>query len=504
MHFLLIIEMGQCLCILRRHAQISDSFLSSASEPYSYKNLGGVVVSGEVKFERLSLKGMGMGRNSVRRRSVEGADLRASFSTYGIHRSIPSNFRVRSSQVYTVSPGSARISQRDSRKTLLEIISWAKRTGDEIAMGEKNYDGSFLAHFCRPVPFSEMPAELMPTSIMIDAASLEDYLTDDSNTPDIRVMRKGSESQLSAETAFRILDKLGTVLTVDGDVISYRPDKGKELALGSLKRLKNGFSIKSKLLAKYHISGREGTAKLERWINQNQSFTVVFNRPSFAYVDGSLFEDGKLLGSIPGLLDMVETWDGLKGLSDEKDVTATGFGANGIFKLVEDKAAADSILVCDDLGDEWADYIEFSGGSRPRLVFYHCKHGKESTSASKFQEIIGQALKNLSRMHSDPGDFDRKWRNKWQKNYDKAFPRLRKGDKALTKQTIKSTVASDRATKEVALVVNFLSKAALKRQLGLLKQGKAKPHVAQLLWLLSGFVAGCKQHSVLGRILCCP
>lgn len=57
------------------------------------------------------------------------------------------------------------------------------------------------------------------------------------------------------------------------------------------------------------------------------------------------------------------------------------------------------VLLCDDLGDEWADFIGISTVTHPEMVsFYHAKHGARSLSAAAFHDSVGQAIKNLGRM----------------------------------------------------------------------------------------------------------
>src|SRR3546814_21053572 len=87
----------------------------------------------------------------------------------------------------------------------------------------------------------------------------------------------------------------------------------------------------------------------------------------------------------------------------EKGVFANdqqSFSGGSVFQIVVDRIAEDcNILICDDLGDEWADFIGLSTDGSPNMVsFYHAKHGIRSLGASPFHEAVGQALKNLGRM----------------------------------------------------------------------------------------------------------
>jgi hypothetical protein len=77
----------------------------------------------------------------------------------------------------------------------------------------------------------------------------------------------------------------------------------------------------------------------------------------------------------------------------------------------------DDVLLCDDLGYEWADFIAVNSVSSPPTVsFYHAKHGEESLSASAFQDSVGQAIKNLGRMTLPAGEMQGKYPG-WARKY---------------------------------------------------------------------------------------
>src|SRR3546814_14519464 len=66
------------------------------------------------------------------------------------------------------------------------------------------------------------------------------------------------------------------------------------------------------------------------------------------------------------------------GATSEKGVFANdqqSFSGGSVFQIVVDRIAEDcNILICDDLGDEWADFIGLSTDGSPNMVsFYHAK-----------------------------------------------------------------------------------------------------------------------------------
>ena len=507
--FLLLIEIADTLAVFKRYADVSESFLRAVAEPFGYEDLGGVFVEGNAAFERLSLRGMALNRSAVRRRSLEAADLGRAMSTFGINRSLPSSFRTRSATaVNTVTPGSARVSRREGRVELVHLITWVAETGTALRNGAQHYEGSFLANFCRPVPLKQLPDTVVPSALLIDTTRLEEYLLEEQDEPIIerRRVRARESRSVAPARALRLIDRLADVLIIDNNIIYYETNNAKRIPIGSLEALAREYRVRSGLLDRVKLTGPEGVVSLDRWLNKHQAFTVAFSEPRYAYADGQLFEDRRLLDSIPQLLEIIQVAPELNTVSGEKNTTPIGFGDDSVFHVVEAQLASSAgALLCDDLGDEWADYIEFVYGENlPKLVFYHCKHGELTTSASKFQDVIGQAIKNLSRLNASYAEFEAKWINSWSKLYNDTFPRLRKGDPAGVLDGMRGVVSSVRTQREVVLVLSFVSKAVLTTELEELRRGEARPHVSQLLWFLSGFVGSSREHAVLPRIVCRP
>jgi hypothetical protein len=120
-----------------------------------------------------------------------------------------------------------------------------------------------------------------------------------------------------------------------------------------------------------------------------------------------------------------------KGTFTEEHVT---FDINSTFGVVQAKLAdGDEVLVCDDLGDEWADFIGLNNtSSPPRITFYHAKHGELSLGAGPFHVSVSQAIKNLQRM-SLPAEAMGKEISRWKKSYinggvETSIPRISRGD----------------------------------------------------------------------------
>lgn len=74
------------------------------------------------------------------------------------------------------------------------------------------------------------------------------------------------------------------------------------------------------------------------------------------------------------------------------------------------------IIVCDDLNNEFADFIGIDE-KKKRITVVRAKAGEKQLSASAFQEVCGQAVKNLDIMspfyEQDSSNKVTKWNGGW-------------------------------------------------------------------------------------------
>jgi hypothetical protein len=182
---------------------------------------------------------------------------------------------------------------------------------------------------------------------------------------------------------------------------------------------------------------------------------------------------------------------------------ASVFDFDSIFGVVESTVGADEAhLWCCDLGDEWADYI---GVKSDRVTFYHCKHGAPTTGASSFQIVVGQALKNLSRIKFRYRDIEVKVDQAEQRRYwgNTRIPLLAKRDdswRALL-HDVEEVLANPNAAWRVAIVVTALS---LQQFNAAAAAERPAPHFIQLVWLLSEFISGCRSRDAQAVVYCRP
>lgn len=164
-------------------------------------------------------------------------------------------------------------------------------------------------------------------------------------------------------------------------------------------------------------------------INSRQLFTITFNSPEYIYLSRKIFRDRGLRSHVNEIRSAIEVQN-FVGVNSEKGtftLRSRSFQTNSIFHFVESRLRFNnSILVCDDLGDEWADFLEFRiEPSTCRLL--HCKFGQPSSSASQLHEVISQALKNIGRVSITDKEILAKG-TKWRDHYGETqIPRIRTG-----------------------------------------------------------------------------
>jgi hypothetical protein len=171
-------------------------------------------------------------------------------------------------------------------------------------------------------------------------------------------------------------------------------------------------------------------------------------------------------------------------------------------------AEDDEILVCDDLGDEWADFIGIDARSQPQMIsFYHAKHGDVSLSASAFHVAVSQAIKNLGHMNLTDAAIEGKT-DKWISPYvnsgvETAIPRFARGDMAAMREQIGRIATSPDTIRRTIIVASSLSYAALIAALQEIQNGeRPRAHFVQLYWLLTGFFSACLEMSIIPYVVC--
>jgi hypothetical protein len=166
------------------------------------------------------------------------------------------------------------------------------------------------------------------------------------------------------------------------------------------------------------------------------------------------------------------------------------------------------VLICDDLGDEWADFIGIDGSTQPKTIsFYHAKHGALSLSASALHIAVSQAIKNLGRLNLTIEAVEAKL-PKWETafindNVETLIQRVVRGTAGTIRETIADALASPDTIRRVFIVTSSLSRGQVQQRFAAIQCGEVPtPHFVQLYWLLTSYFSAFIEAGAYPYVVC--
>lgn len=525
--FMLVVEHGDLIAIHRSALEMPSAFKSEWLQRVGGASVERAVAKADAKFESLRLRSMSISKQALRTKTLEADDLENAMPMVSASRYLNQRFRVRRGNTrYTATPNTGRIAQSSDRSGYEAAIEWSIEVITELAR-DKGEVAPFIQNFARPVDLASLSAAINPINFAIDVAELRDRLL--SEPPVIKLLdkaRSGKFRELTIEEAGKLLEVLDQEFVVEGARGSLRIlDSPGGAEVGGLRWGKSRIGLSTLAVAKADgiyvgptEQGLEGDQQqaLKMYLDRENLFLVLFDDVNVAYVNGELFQDDVMRDGGVMFLGHLIPDSSLKKVSSEKGrfrTNQTKFAAGSVFREVESTIAAeDDILICDDLGDEWADFIGMNTtGAPPTITFYHAKHGKLSLGAGAFHISVSQAEKNLGRLALPKAAIDAKfdaWQKEPYKNNKKvtAIPRvLRGGSKADIEQHLARLRNSPEVVKRVSIVTSSLSKRAVEDAFADIKSGRRPTaHFVQLYWLLSSFFSACAEVGAAGYVICQP
>jgi hypothetical protein len=290
----------------------------------------------------------------------------------------------------------ARISQDSNNISLALYIKWLEEVDNAI----NNPHHIDHAIFNRFAAVTDIPSTTTPVSILFHFDEKGTLMTD-----------YGSLTELDQEF-YKVKDGNFTLLW-DGNSYNIQISFSLDTGLYNLQYIDNEQEPKL-----FFVDKKKN--QLMDWINGEQSFQIIVEGNECRYFKGNFYKVG-----VP------EDYSWLSNMLDENDlifptrskivtekgkmnptVNLTMWDANSLFFLVAQKGSnirndsqlkillrnADYI-VCTDLQTEIADFITISESTKT-ICFIHCKAGDSKLSASAFQEVCGQIIKNLDYVNS--------------------------------------------------------------------------------------------------------
>ena len=525
--YLLLVEHRGHAAIFKSRLNPPNAFATRYLGRVSAERVDAAIARQDAIFEKMRLRNLSVSGFAMRTKSYEANDLKAVVGPAGASRYAPLGYALRAGEDhYRTTPSTGRIALRSERIGHLELVDYAVSVIDDL-LDAGQAKNEFIRTFARAVDLEEALETARPAAFAVDVAGLAGAIHD---ARLIRLVRleEGSCVQLSNAEVDALLDALGQVLEI-GEVVGKLcplslPGVHQE-PVGAIALNKSGIALRKLDLPQvsgvsveqtdYALGADPNRLSLRRYIDKENGYIILFSDPGLGYIGGNLFRDGAMAEGGAVLLRYLLTNDDLDNVTDEKGTFAQGqaaFDADSTFgAIVASVADGDKILVCDDLGDEWADFIGLDNlASPPRISFYHGKHGALSLGASPFHVSVSQAQKNLERMMLPAAAMGGKI-NGWRNNYisgggvHTAIQRVVRGDADELAAAFEQARAAPDAIRRAMIVTSSLSKGAVEQALADIRAGgRPDPYFIQLYQLLMSFFSACTEMNAYGYVVCRP
>jgi hypothetical protein len=522
--FVLIVERGDAVAVFKTGLDVPASFKTEYFDRVPTATVEGALAHDDAVFEKIRLRNMSTSKHVLRSKSLEASDLQNTVGPSGASRFVPQSYSLRRDDGhYSTTPSTGRISHRADKVNHEALVTWASKIMDALGQGGGAEVSRFIRTFARPVDLSSLPSATQPTFVSVNVAVLVELLLEERTSRLVRESEGGFLALDYAETAAVLasLDLNLTAKKVRGGTINlYRP--GSKAVVGSIKVNKARIALRALDFPEFEglhvedaampVGEDPGRTPLRKYLDAEDLFIVLFSDLSLAYIDGDLFRDEQLSSGGGALLRHLQVNPALANATSEKGTLVEGqanFDAGSVFGIVVATISdGNTLLVCDDLGDEWADFIGFGMGSSPRTIdFYHAKHGELSLSASAFHVSVSQAIKNLGRMALPADGMEQKFES-WSKPYANfkvaaAMPRIVRGDDAAIRAGVDEARSAPDTIRRAYIVTSSLSKSKVAATLADIQKGIAPPaHFIQLYWLLLSFFSACSEVGAFGYVVC--
>lgn len=524
--FILMVEKRNFVAVIKAGLDLPTSFKTEYFDKIDHERVERAIARHDAIFEKMRLRNMSTSKFSLRSKTLEARDLANAVPTSSASRFVPQGYSVRRPDGhYSATPNTGRISNRADKTNYEGIVRWTAEIMDLLAADDGNI-APFIRNFARPLDLAALPREVRPTYLAIDVPGFSELLFEAEER--IRLVRQGQEgfvelAKAEIDPVLADLDQAFPVRNVRSE--SRILDPGDEGQIGSLRVGKTRVGLSSFALPSidglsvehliFPVGADPDRMPLARYLDRTDLFTVLFTDHALAYIDGTLYRDEALLGGGAAFLRRLQVAPVLAHTTSEKGTFAPdqeAFDNESVFRAVVDDIANDAdVLLCDDLGDEWADFIGISTLTNPTMVsFYHAKHGARSLSASAFHDAVGQAIKNLGRMALSADVMPAKYES-WSAVYRNAgvvtaIPRmLRGGGREDVEQKIGEVRDAPDLLKRVFIVTSSLSRAQVEAVFVAAAAGQQpSAHFVQLYWLLQSYFSACTEIGAAGYVICQP
>lgn len=508
--YLFIVEIKDYIIIVKKNISRISSFINSLA-PIPTDTLAGVLVDNDTVFQQMKFSNMNMNENAMRNKSYEANSLENTMPMFGSNHTVVNTARFSNTDgLCSVNINTSRLAKFGAKKNFIELLEWMNLLITKIDAYIPHE--SFFSRFAKPQSWKKQKDNLEPVSLLIDIFKIHSYIQSLQCTDIfLKKEKEGEEEYVVKTDIFEQYIKTGVrCLSLDEKGIDIYKRKGKRNI--GVKKMKSGLKLVScsnLFESLYYREDGEKYIKIIDLINNLGCFSVGFSDYSYIYMGKRLYMNVGIQKDFEAILSILYPVHEIATVTSEKGdgygVKSTDFKIGSMFSVVEKNIFKDAdFLFCDDLGNEWADHIAIKENSMS-YIHSKCNDGSATLSASKFQEVIGQAIKNIGNMNPDDKAIKKKMEGmdgKWNKTN---INKCRIGVSTDYERLYKKLRYNPNKVQEICLAVNYLSKSALANAFDKIKNEqpfKQKNYVVQLAWLLSGFISTCKEADINCRIFC--
>lgn len=507
--YYLFVECENFVAIMKRYATIPKC-IAEKLIGIDYSTLMALETKASSVFKKLSIQNLDGSDYAMRNKTYESLDLSKNISAFGVGRYYVRSVKgVNGDKRFALTLNASRINDFETGLTVSDVCGWVRKKVDEIGALTGTPE-TLLSAFAQPVSYSAIYTKLQPRSLLIFYGLIES-LVEDVNVVFSHKAANGVSSLIDKKVLERYLNLISRAFVTIHDIGGkYYVGKNDEI---EILVQKSGIRLVNKTWQNITISGSEDGQyddDLQSLINANHQFNVYFTDPDIVYSNRTLFKDARLFASMPQFMKLLKEESQLNRLSYEKHpghspAGLTDWDPQSVFKVVEQVFMPQyDYFICDDCNDEWADHI---GITTDRVSFFVSKHKTSHDSASDFQDVVGQALKNLGNMTPSKAQLDEKakeWAGLYQNSNMNRF-RSGKGNIKDAVDLWYNNLSSPNYEREMCLVVDFMEKSVFEQQLKDISNKvpvRNESELFQRLWILSSFVNSCLEYGVKPVIYC--
>lgn len=522
--YLMLVEYEGYAAVFASRIHLPTSFKSKHFAPVPTEHVEGGIATADVVFQKMRMRNMSVSPYAMRNKTLEAPDLANVVGPAGSRRYAPQAYTVIANGVSrTATPRTGRIAERSERVNHRELIEFAEGVIDVLRATPADVS-SFIRTFARPMSLADALATSQPLTLAIDTNRLLDLVSGDEATYRL-VQIEQPVVELSTTELSQLLADLDQPMTIEGDSkrriakLEGSNDEAASISLNSnriaLRSLSLGIALQVQVESLSFAPGEDPEPKtLRELLDDEDAFIVLFDNARLAYIDGHVFRDETMLDGGAAFLRHLHDDLSLCAVTSEKGTFSAAHRAfddtSSFGAIVNHIAATDTVLVCDDLGDEWADFIGIrEDGGLTQVSFYHAKHGALSLSAGSFHVSVSQAIKNLGNMAFPQERMEAKitaWGTTYNANEQRTqIARTIRLNGQNLPEVVERARTAPNGIRRVVIVTSSLSKQAVADAFTTIQNGGRPTHTfVQLYWLLQSFFSACAEVGATGSIVCQP